>query len=107
MLKTYYPTADRADILKAIPNRSWQCIRQLALEMSLSRFTWKNTSGIPNHLTYTDTQLIESLQAEYFGFGKKIGKYQVPVTGDWQAFDSAVLDVNNIQGLQHHQPGEY
>jgi hypothetical protein len=107
MLQTFYPTADRADILQAIPNRSWQCIRQQALEMGISRFTWENTSGIPNHLTYTDIQLIESLQAEYPLFGTCIGKWNAPIIGVWQLFDSAVLRFSNKQDLIHHQPVEY
>ena len=77
------------------------------MEMDIGRDTWENTSGIPNNLTYADMQLIESLQAEYPLFGQTIGKMKTPISCVWQPFNSAVLNVSNMQHTAHHQPAEY
>jgi hypothetical protein len=78
------------------------------MEKGVTRSTWENTSHIPNTSSYADTQLIESLQAEYPFLGKTIGKQlKVPIGGVWQPFDSAVFNVSNKQALPHHQPGEH
>jgi hypothetical protein len=106
-IRTLYPLADRANILKAIPNRTCASIRQHAMEMGVTRSTWLDSSGIGVNRTCADTQLIESLQAEYPLFGKSVGAKKAHVAGVWQPFDSAVLKINNTQGLIHHQPCEY
>ena len=41
-----YPLADRADLYRRFPTRTWQSLTQLAYEMGISRSTSLNTSGI-------------------------------------------------------------
>ncbi len=98
-LRSYYTYADRAEILQAIPKRSWQCIRQQALEMGISRATWANTSGIPGHLSYNDWTRLAEIQKTCPDFGiRDVLCLQ---------FKGIVLNVNNKQGLPHHLPGEH
>ncbi len=109
-IRWLYPAADRVDILKAIPERTWKAIRQQAMEMGVNRSTWANTSGIPNNLSYADSQLIEQLQTGYPGFGKaeETASETRICFVRWEPFDTAVLSISsNKQGLPHHQPVEY
>lgn len=99
-----YFTADRLDILKALPNRTWLSICQQANGMGIQRATRENTSQIPLKRTYADQQLIERLQAGYPLFGKVL--HGAVVSGVWEPFDSAllqsgsaILNTNNTEGV--------
>jgi hypothetical protein len=60
-LRTMYPRADRLDILKAMPTRTWASIQHIADDKHLQRLTRLNTSGIDAHLSYADVQFIQEL----------------------------------------------
>ena len=104
-IHTLYPSADRAVILQAIPNRTWQSICQQAIVLGIGRRTILNTSGIANNRAYADAQLLDSLQAGYPLFGKIL--HGVVVGGAWEPFDSAVLNTNISQHMLHRQIIEY
>jgi len=90
ILNSKYPTADRAAILQAIPNRTWLSIGQQARTLGLKRATGANTAAIANNSTYADAQLIQSLQGAYPLFGKIL--HGAVVGGAWEPFDSASLN---------------
>lgn len=58
-LRRLYPSADRLDVLKAIPKRSWEAIVQQASIAGLPRSTRLNTAGIPEHLSYADVLVMQ------------------------------------------------
>ncbi len=65
IVRRLYPHADRLEILKALPRRSWESIAQQALSIRCLRLNWKNTSGIHESLCYADAVLMANLGMEY------------------------------------------
>ncbi|MGZ3627260.1 MAG: recombinase family protein [Ktedonobacteraceae bacterium] len=61
VLKRMYKQADRLEILKAIPTRTWASIMGQSMTMGLERTTRLNTSGIHEALTYTDVELMQQI----------------------------------------------
>jgi hypothetical protein len=62
-LRRLYPRADRIDLVKALPQRSWEAIIAQAGLMKLKRLRprIKNDTGIHDALAYTDAKLMQSL----------------------------------------------
>ena len=58
-LHRLYPTADRLNLMKALPMRSWESIVQQANIAGLPRTTRLNTANIPEHLAYADVLLMQ------------------------------------------------
>lgn len=54
ILHRLYPQADRLEVLKALPMRTWESIVQQATLRHIKRHTIRDTSGIHEALTYTD-----------------------------------------------------
>jgi hypothetical protein len=54
VIRQLYPHADRVDILKALPDRSWDSIIKQANHKGIERYTRLNTSGIADNITYAD-----------------------------------------------------
>ena len=64
ILRQLYPVADRAEVLAALPDRTWKsCIMQARSKpLSLERTTRLNTSDITDYdMTYNDCELIREL----------------------------------------------
>lgn len=61
VLKRMYKQADRLEILKALPTRTWASIMQQSMTMGLERTTRLNTSGIHEALTYVDVELMQQI----------------------------------------------
>src|SRR5205823_5633970 len=62
-LKKLYPRADRIDLVKALPQRSWEAIIAQAglMKLKRSRPRIKNDTGIHDALPYTDARIMHSL----------------------------------------------
>jgi len=74
ILQAMYPTEDRANILKALPDRSWEGIVQHALIIGVKRRTFANSSGFHEALTWSDACLINDL-----GIGDKRVHWCAPI----------------------------
>jgi len=63
ILRQLYPVADRAEVLAALPDRTWKsCIMQARSKpLSLERTTRLNTSDISEYMAYADCELIREL----------------------------------------------
>jgi len=78
ILKLVYNHADRADILEALPDRSWaSCIRQGAGRMGLTRDTALNTSGIHPELSWQDAEIMGLL-----GMDTRIAPWEMDIEED-------------------------
>jgi hypothetical protein len=75
ILRTLYPHADRADILRALPNRAWVPIVQHAKFKGLRRHTERDTSGIGELWTVQDIEL-----ANRVGIGQEPVYWEVPIS---------------------------
>lgn len=62
MIKRMYPHADKLDILKALPLRTWDSIIRVASIKGVVRKTRGNTSEIPDNLTFSDMQFMRQHQ---------------------------------------------
>jgi len=61
-LRRLYAKADRLDILKALPTRTWESCVQQAMRMNLTGHTRRrNTSGIHEGLSWQDAELMRKL----------------------------------------------
>jgi DNA invertase Pin-like site-specific DNA recombinase len=60
-----YPQADRIDILKALPRRTWDCCARQAQLLGVKREKRVNTALCPYDLTYADITLMQEV-----GLGK-------------------------------------
>lgn len=61
VLRNLYPEADRLDILKALPKRSWQSMKERASELGIERRTHANTSGSHNsNMSWLDLRLMQA-----------------------------------------------
>jgi len=89
-LRRLYPTADRLDVLKAIPMRSWEAIVQQANIASLPRSTRLNTAGIPEHLSYADVLLMQ--QENITRNGTPHNDKAVNVAGVWRSRELPIED---------------
>ena len=58
-LHRLYPSADRLDIMKALPMRSWESIMVQANIAGLPRTTRLNMARIPEHLSYADILIMQ------------------------------------------------
>lgn len=85
-IKDFYPSADRLDILKALPNRTWEAIKFQATTLGLQRLTRKNTSNISVHHTYTDHQIMQKAREEWQFYNL------IHFVDVWQPFDAALLE---------------
>ncbi len=65
LLEKLYASADRADILKALPNRTWVSIVLQAATLGLERHTYKNTSHLTKRVSCQDQRVIDDLQANH------------------------------------------
>ncbi len=64
ILRRLYPKADRAEILRALPTRTWKsCIAQAngVGRMNLERHTRRDTSGIHEELSWQDAAVMRKL----------------------------------------------
>ena len=59
ILRSYYPQADRIDILKALPDRTWAAIIQQANDMGMKRLHRLNTSDLAYTITYSDAAIMQ------------------------------------------------
>ena len=75
ILRTLYPQADRADILRALPNRAWVPIVQHAKFKGLRRHTERDTSGINELWTVRDIELVNRV-----GIGQEPVYWEVPTS---------------------------
>ncbi len=64
MLEELYPHADRADILRRLPNRTWASILGRATFWRISRFTRLNTSNMHESLAWQDAEILEKLHLD-------------------------------------------
>jgi hypothetical protein len=60
-LRQLYPQADRQQILRALPDKTWDAIRTQACILDVTRTTRLNTSGIPQNVTYSDAALCDTM----------------------------------------------
>jgi len=60
-IATFYPLADRKDVLVALPTRTWEAIIQQAGFLDIKRSTRLNTSDVSDNMTYADMALCEQL----------------------------------------------
>jgi hypothetical protein len=61
LLRSYYPQADRIDILRALPDRTWAAIIQQANGMGLKRLHRLNTSDIAYTISYSDAVIMDEV----------------------------------------------
>ena len=73
IIRDLYAHADRADILQALPMRSWQTVREQASIMSIERKSRVNTSHIPDRVTWADVAMLERLALTGPGVPKRGG----------------------------------
>lgn len=59
ILRSYYPQADRIDILKALPDRTWAAIIQQANDIGMKRLHRLNTSDLAYTITYSDAVIMQ------------------------------------------------
>lgn len=85
ILKQLYPLADRLDILKALPKRTWRNIKCYGYKKGIQRLTRLDTSDFYNDCTYEDWQVIQSVQATHPRFG--LGK----IHASWELFNANLL----------------
>lgn len=85
-----YPTADRLDVMKALPMRSWESIVQQANIASLPRSTRLNTAGIPEHLSYADVLVMQ--QENITSNGTPRNDKTVNVAGVWRSQEIPIED---------------
>jgi len=82
-LHRLYPTADRLDVLKALPMRSWESIMQQANIAGLPRSTRLNTARIPEQLAYADVLLMQQEEINQDGTSQSDTAYHV--AGVWRS----------------------
>jgi hypothetical protein len=64
-LSQLYPLSDRAELLAALPMRSWHAIREQARVLGVVRQTRANTLHSPDRLSYADVAVLERLQMSH------------------------------------------
>jgi DNA invertase Pin-like site-specific DNA recombinase len=89
-LRRLYLSADRLDVLKAIPMRSWEAIVQQASIASLPRSTRLNTAGVPEHLSYADVLLMQRENITRNGTPRN--DKAVNVVGVWRSEEIPIED---------------
>ncbi len=99
-LQRLYPIADRADVLKAIPMRSWEAIIQQANIAGLPRRARLNTSDIPENLSYADVLLMQQEKINQDGTPRNDKGYHV--AGVWR---SQEIPIEDNQASTLHQQG--
>lgn len=82
-LHRLYPTADRLDVMKALPLRSWESIIQQANIAGLPRSTRLNTACIPEHLAYADVLLMRQEKINQDGTPQSDTSYHI--AGVWHS----------------------
>jgi DNA invertase Pin-like site-specific DNA recombinase len=81
-ISSQYPAADRAEILRALPMRSWHAIREQARINGVVRQTRMNTSQIPERLSYADVEILERLQLRHHEGAPSKGGYTWSIEGE-------------------------
>lgn len=82
-LHRLYPTADRLDVMKALPMRSWESIIQQANIAGLPRSTRLNTARIPQYLSYADVLLMQQEEINQDGTPQSDTSYHT--AGIWRS----------------------
>ncbi len=62
-----YSHADRLDILKALPDKTWFAIRRYAQRKGLRRVDYVNTSGIHEEISYNDFLVMQEARLDRNG----------------------------------------
>ncbi len=84
-LRRLYPRADRLDILKALPKRTWRNIKCYGYKKGIKRLVDTRKAPFHNDCTYEDWQVIQRVQTTHPGFG--LGK----IHAAWEPFNATVV----------------
>ncbi len=64
VIKRLYPHADRLDMLKALPDKSWHAIKRLAQSRGLQRVDRMNSAPFHEELSYADFLVMQEVELE-------------------------------------------